>query len=317
MVTVSTSSPRRATRHTRGASHPSRRRTLLERRRARTAYAFLAPAVLVLGIFVFWPMVSSLITSFTDARIVGEREFIGAANYAALLQDDRFWNALGNTALYALVTAPVSVGLALLLAILLNEQIPGRGLFRAVLFFPFVTSLGIISIAWAFMLDPQVGIISGWLSDVGLSIGDGVRDPDWAMPAVMAVGIWRNTGFFMVMYLAGLQTIPNDLREAARLDGATGFKHFTQITWPLLANTTLFVVIIAAIFSFQAFDQMYVMTSGGPFFKTETLVMLIYSAGFEDFQTGYASAISWVLVLIVLVLSLIQLGYFSKKAVQY
>lgn len=302
---------------TRRAFRPARRRSSLERRRAWTAYAFLAPAVAVLALFVFYPMIASLITSFTDARIVGPREFIGLENYVSLLDDKRFWNALGNTALYAAVTAPLSVIFALLLAMLLNQRIPGRGLFRAVLFFPFVTSLGIIAIAWAFMLDPQVGIISGWLSNIGLSVGDGVRDPDWAMPAVMAVGIWRNTGFFMVMYLAGLQTIPNEIREAARIDGATGFKQFTNVTWPLLANTTLFVVIIAAIFSFQAFDQMYVMTSGGPFFKTETLVMLIYSAGFEDFKTGYASAISWVLVLIVFIFSLLQIGYFSKKAVQY
>ncbi|POH62245.1 sugar ABC transporter permease [Cryobacterium zongtaii] len=281
------------------------------------AYAFLVPALAVLGVFVFWPMLSSLVTSFTDARIIGPRNFVGLDNYAQLVGDGRFRNALGNTALYTVVTAPISVGLALFFAILLNRKLPGRGLFRSVIFFPFIASLGIISIAWAFMLDPQVGIIAAWLSEIGLPIGNGVRDPAWAMPAVMIVGIWRNTGFFMVMYLAGLQSIPGELNEAAAIDGASGIRRFTNITWPLLANTTLFVVIIAAIFSFQAFDQMYVMTSGGPFFKTETLVMLIYSAGFKDYDLGYASAVSWVLVLIVLVFSLIQLGYFRKKAVKY
>ncbi|NMM15804.1 MAG: sugar ABC transporter permease [Cellulomonas sp.] len=293
------------------------RRSGVERRRNRVAYAFIAPAVASLGLFVFYPTISSLITSLTDAQIIGPRNFIGLGNYAELFRDPRFWNALRNTSLYAVVTAPISVGLALIFALLLNRRLPARGVFRSVIFFPFIVSLGIISIAWAFMLDPQVGILAAWLSEIGLPIGNGVRDPAWAMPAVMVVGIWRNTGFFMVLYLAGLQSIPREINEAAEIDGASGLRRFRNITWPLLANTSLFVIVIAAIFSFQAFDQMYVMTSGGPFFSTETMVMLIYSAGFKDYRLGYASAVSWILVIIVLAFSLIQIGYFRKKAVQY
>jgi ABC-type sugar transport system permease subunit len=159
--------------------------------------------------------------------------------------------------------------------------------------------------------------VNHWLNQIGLSIGDGVRDPQWAMPAVMLVGIWRNTGFFMVMYLAGLQSIPRELQEAAAIDGAGTLGRFRHITWPLLSNTTMFVMIIASIFAFQAFDQMYVMTGGGPFFRTETLVMLIFNTGFRNFQMGYASAMSWALVAIILVLSLAQIAYFRKRAVRY
>lgn len=287
------------------------------RRRNRAALGFLAPALIILSIFVVYPMFESLRLSFTDARIIGPADWVGVENYLTLATDERFLNAFGNTALYTIVTAPVAVGIALGLAVLLNRQLPARGFFRAVIFFPFVASLSIVSIAWAFLLDPQVGTLAAWLSEVGLPIGNGVRDPAWAMPAVMLVGIWRNVGFFMVMYLAGLQSIPRDVYEAASIDGATGWKQFRSITWPLLSNTTFFVVVMAAIFSFQAFDQMYVMTSGGPFFRTETLVMLIYSTGFKDYDIGYASAISWALVLVVLAFSLGQMKFFSKRTVQY
>jgi ABC-type sugar transport system permease subunit len=134
---------------------------------------------------------------------------------------------------------------------------------------------------------------------------------------VILVGVWKNVGFYMVMYLAALQSIPHEVKEAAEIDGARGWRRFRHVTWPLLANTNMFVFIIATIFAFQAFDQIYVMTGGGPFFKTETLVMEIYRLGFREFQMGYASAISWVLVAIVLALSLVQAGYFSRRAVRY
>jgi multiple sugar transport system permease protein len=296
---------------------PAWRRSRIQRRRAGTALAFLAPALTVITVFVLWPMASALRTSFTNSRVLGDADWVGFDNYTRLASDDRFTNALTNTVWYAAVTTPASVALALGFALLLNRAVPGRGLFRAVLFFPFVASLGVVSIAWAFVLDPQVGLVNHWLNQVGLSIGDGVRDPQWAMPAVMLVGIWRNTGFFMVMYLAGLQSIPRELQEAAAIDGAGTLGRFRHITWPLLSNTTMFVMIIASIFAFQAFDQMYVMTGGGPFFRTETLVMLIFSTGFRNFEMGYASAMSWALVAIILVLSLAQIAYFRKRAVRY
>ena len=137
------------------------------------------------------------------------------------------------------------------------------------------------------------------------------------MVGIMAVGIWRNVGFFMVMFLAGLQSVPREMYEAATVDGAGPWRRFCNVTWPLLSNTTMFVAIIATIFSFQAFDQIYVMTSGGPYFRTETLLMYIYRTGFTNYKMGYAAAISWVLVAIILVLSLGQLAYFSRRTVKY
>ncbi|ACQ79779.1 binding-protein-dependent transport systems inner membrane component [Beutenbergia cavernae DSM 12333] len=293
------------------------RRSTIERRRTRTAVAFLLPAVLILAVFVFWPIANALRTSFTDEAFLPVTNWVGLDNYIRLADDERFWGALRNTAVYTAVTAPVSVAIALGLALLLNRPMRGRAAFRAILFFPWVASLGITSIAWAALVDPQIGMLTSWLRWFGISIGDGLRDPEFAMAAVMFVGIWRNVGFFMVMYLAGLQQIPGHLEEAALLDGAGAWQKFRNVTWPLLANTTMFVVVIAAVFSFQAFDQIYVMTAGGPYFRTETLVMLIYGSAVRDFDVGYATAVSWVLVLIVLTLSLIQMRYFSKRVVQY
>jgi len=239
----------------------------------------MAPSLAILGLFVFWPIASALERSFQDYSI--------------------------------------SVVLALGAALLLNQRIPGRAFFRAAIFLPFVVSLAVVGIAWSFLLDPDIGLVTHWLTSVGIHTGNGIRDPRWAMPAVILVGIWKNVGFYMVMYLAGLQSIPRELQEAALVDGAGAWQRFRTVTWPLLMNTTMFVVIIAAIFGFQAFDQIYVMTGGGPFFKTETLVMAVYRLGFQQFQMGYASAFAWVLAAIVLTLSLAQAGYFGKRRVEY
>ncbi len=223
-----------------------------------------------------------------------------------------------NTLVYAAVTTPLSVGLALALAILLNQRFPARALARTAIFVPVVISLAIVSFAWTFLLDPDIGWISYWLGKVGIDSGQGwLRDPDLAMPAVILVGIWKNVGFYMVIYLAGLQAIPQQLYEAARIDGASGWRKFRHVTWPLLANETMLVAILCAIATLQAFDHIYVMTSGGPFFRTETLVLLVYRLGFSEFRFGYAAAISWVLVGLILVLSLIQLFYFRRRAVRY
>ncbi|MGX5682319.1 carbohydrate ABC transporter permease [Schumannella luteola] len=286
-------------------------------RQAFTAWAFLTPATLVLAVFVFWTLFQSLLTSFTNDSGFSAPQWIGIDNYIRLAGDPRFTNALGNTLIYTAAVVPLSVGIALGLAMLLNTSIPLRGLFRAIIFLPFVTSLGISSIAWWAILNPQIGIVTVWLESVGISAGNGIQDPALAMPLVVMVGVWREVGFFMVMYLAGLQSIPRELRETAQLDGAGFWQSFRNVTWPLLSNTTLFVGIMALVFSFQAFDQIYIMTGGGPAFSTETLVLYIFSTAVERYQLGYASAISWVLVLIVFIVSLAQVGYFSKRSVQY
>ena len=289
----------------------------LYRRRALTAYAFMAPSLVILLVFIVWPMIRALWVSFEDYNVFSGGRWVGLDNYTKLVSDPVFRNALGNTLVYAGVTTPVSVGLALGLALLLNQAIRGRGLFRAAIFLPVVTSLAVAAIAWRFLLDPDIGLFAYWLGRIGLTTKAWLRDPSWAMPAVMLVGIWKNVGFYMVMYLAGLQSIPREFYEASAMDGATRWQRFRYVTWPLLANTTMFVFIIAAIAALQAFDQIYVMTRGGPFFQTETLVMLIYRMGFQEFEMGYASAIAWVLVLLIFSLSIFQVRYFNKRQVRY
>lgn len=295
----------------------TRRRSTLDRRRRLAAYSFLAPALLILGLFVVWPLLQSLWIALTDDTGFGDANFIGLDNYIAVVNDERFLNALGNTALYTLGTVPISIAIGLGLAVALNRRLPMRGFLRAAIFLPFISSMAIVSIAWVYLFDPRIGFVSSWLGVVGISLGDGIRDPNFAMTGVIIVGVWRNIGFFMVLYLAGLQGIPNEINEAAMMDGARAWQRFRLITWPLLANTTMFVGVIAIVSSLQVFDQVYVMTGGGPYFKTETVMMRILDLGVGRFEIGYSTAMAWVLGLLVLAVSLIQLGYFRRRAVQY
>jgi ABC-type sugar transport system permease subunit len=291
------------------------RRSRLYRRRALSAVAFMLPSLVVLAVFMVWPMVQALRISFTDFNVF-QSNWVGLENYRTLIHDEAFRNALGNTLLYAGITTPVSVGLALVFALLLNRKVRGREFFRAAIFLPVITSLAVAAIAWTFLIDPDIGIVPYWLEKVGVQTG-GLGNPTWAMTWVIVVGVWKNVGFYTVMYLAGLQGIPREIYDAAEVDGAETWTRFRTMTWPLLTNTTMFVFVIALIAALQAFDQIFVMTRGGPFFQTETLVMMIYRLGFNEFQMGYAAAISWVLVLLVFALSLLQIRYFNRRLVRY
>ncbi len=287
-------------------------------RRAVTAWLFLAPALIVLIVFTVYPMIQAVYLSLTNYNLIRAAEFIGLDNYVELFRDPAFWNAFGNTVLYAVVVTPVTVIFALVFALMLNQRFVGRAFSRTAIFLPFIVSLGIIAIAWAFLLDPNIGLLSYWLSFIGIVPEQGwLSDPRYAMAAVMMVGVWKNVGFYMVIYLAGLQSIPVDMYEAARLDGAGPWQRFRNITLPLLSNQTLLVSVLALIATLQAFDQIYVMTRGGPFFTTETLVMLIYREGFQELRFGYASSISFVLLIFVFILSMIQFGFLRRKQVTY
>ena len=297
---------------------PRPRRLSMEARRARTAWLFLAPSLIVLALFMVYPMIQAAYLSLTEYNLIRAAEWVGFANYERLVSDPAFWNAFGNTVLYAVVVTPVTVALALVFALMLNQRFVGRSFVRTAIFVPFIVSLGIIAIAWAFLLDPNIGLLTYWLGFFGISPEQGwLSDPNYAMAAVMVVGVWKFVGFYMVIYLAGLQSIPQDLYEAARLDGTNPVQRFRHVTWPLLSNQTLLVSVLALIATLQTFDQIYVMTRGGPFFRTETLVMLIYREGFQNLNFGYASAISFVLLLFVFILSMVQFGYLRRKQVTY
>jgi len=295
-----------------------RRRLSNRGRQTRAAWLFLTPSLAILAVFVLWPMCQAGYLSLTRYNLMQTAQWVGLGNYRQMLHDPAVRNALRNTLVYAAVSTPVSVVLAFALALFLNRAMALRGFLRSAVFLPFVVSLGVVSIAWSFMLDPNIGLLTDWLSHLGISTQQGwLTDPTYAMPTIIAVGVWKNVGFYMIMYLAGLQSIPGELYDAARADGANAWQRLRRVTWPLLANQTMLITIMAAIGTLQAFDQIYVMTHGGPFFQTETLVMFTYRLGFEQNQFGYAAAVSWVLLVLVFVLSMAQFTYFRKRVVTY
>jgi multiple sugar transport system permease protein len=209
---------------------------------------------------------------------------------------------------------PTALVAALLLALLLtNRRLIGRGFFRTALFLPFIVSLAVAAFAWTYLLDPQVGLLNFWLRSVGIQLGNVLQDPALAMPTVVLVAIWKNFGFYMVIFIAGLQEIPESLYEAAKIDGAGAWRRFVSVTLPQLSNTLAFVVVFAMIAALQAFDQIYVMTGGGPYRSTQTVVMEIYQEGFKKLDLGLATALSYVLLLATLILSLIQFRFFGRR----
>lgn len=284
------------------------------RRTSLIALAFLAPALIILVVFVAWPMLSALRLSFTDASGFGQEEYVGLDNYVRVFTDPDVLQALGNTAYYALLFTPTAIVAALLLALLVNHRrLPGRGAFRTALFLPFIVSLAVAAFAWSYLLDPQIGLLNHWLRVFGIQLGNVLQDPSLAMPTVALVAVWKSFGFYLVIFIAGLQEIPSSLYEAARVDGATAWQRFRHITLPMLSNTLAFVMIVALIAALQAFDQIYVMTGGGPYGTTQTVVMEIYTSGFKKLELGFASALSYVLLLITLVLSLVQFRFFGRR----
>ncbi|MGI9093866.1 MAG: carbohydrate ABC transporter permease [Mycobacteriales bacterium] len=284
------------------SSAPRRRRHL------NSAYLFVAPSIILIGVFIAEPIVASGWMSLHDWT-VGEatHKFVGLANYTTLFGDSRFWNALRVTVLYTAVVAVGQVVLGLGIALRLRRTTWYSALVRTAYFFPFIASLVVVGIVWKFMLDPQVGLVDAWLSDVGISPPDWLQSTSLALPTVIVVGIWKNVGFTIIVLLASLQQVPAEQYEAATLDGAGAWHRFRAVTLPALRPALLFTTLIATVTGLQLFDLVFSMTGGGPVFHTESVVMYLYQKGFVEFQLGYASAIAWVLFAIILVVSVIQL----------
>lgn len=284
-------------------------------RRRATVVAFLLPALVILGAFVFWPMIDAFRLSFTDASGFGQEEPVGLENYLRVFTDSDILRAMGNTVVYSLIFTPVAVIVALALALALNDpRLPLRGFFRTWLFLPFIVSLAVAAFAWQYLLDPQVGLLNYWLGTFGVRIGNVLQDPVLAMPTVALIAVWKSFPFYMIVFLAGLQDIPQSLYEAARVDGAGAWARFRHITLALLGNTTGFVLVVATIAALQAFDQIYILTNGGPYQSTQTVVMQIYESGFKDLELGFASALSYVLLVATLLLGLAQFALSSRRA---
>lgn len=291
-------------------------RTSLMRRQGLTGYLFIAPSMIILAVFVFWPIVDTFWLSFHHWNLLDPtHKLIGISNYTKLFHDSEFWNSIFNTVYYTLATVIPTIIISLALAILCSLALRGIGIFKAVYFLPVLTSFAIIAIIWSFLMDPNIGLLTYYLKLLHFPAPDLLRNPRYAMLGVIIVAIWKNAGFNMVIFIAGIQGISPSFFEAAKLDGANSWQRFKYVTLPMLRHTLLFVVIISVISSFQVFDQVYVMTRGGPMFSTETIVYYIYHQGFELMNMGYASAAAWLLFIVVFILTIFQLRAFRYNEV--
>lgn len=282
-------------------------------RQARSATAFVAPALGLVTVFFFLPVVAGLLLSLTDFDVyaIGRpstARFVGLANYATLLHEPTFWQALGNTLYFVLVGGVLSVAASLGAALLLSARgVRWRGFFRTAYFAPVVTTLVAVAIVWRYLYHPRYGLLNLALGWFGLGPIDWLGDPHWAMPAIILLAVWKNFGYNMLIFVAGLGSIPDDLYEAASLDGAGPVRRFLHITLPGLAPVFLFVSVTTMIAYFQLFAEPYVMTQGGPLGSTRSLVLMMYEEGFRWWRMGLASSIAVLLLVITLIGTLVQI----------
>lgn len=284
-----------------------RRKSSAEARRANIdGYLFIAPWLLGLAFFQVIPMLASFVLSFTRYEVLTPAIFIGLQNYREIFTDDPlFWKSLGNTVYYVVGSVPIRLGIALLLAVLLNQQFRGTRIFRTIFYLPSVTSGVAVATVWLWMFEPTYGVINNVLGLLGLPKPPWLGDLDWAMPSIIVMS-FIYIGPTMVIFLAGLQGIPRHLYEAAELDGAGAWSKFINVTLPLLSPVVFFNMVMAVISSFQVFTNVYVMTKGGPANATMVYMLYLYDRAFRYLQMGYASALAWVLFVIILVITLVQ-----------
>lgn len=284
------------------------------------AYFFLAPALISIFVFFFIPVIAAFIISFTDFDIYSlgnysYLKFVGLKNYSNLLSDELFWTSLKNTFYFVLAASPLSIAVSLGAALILNSKLVKlKGLFRLSYFIPVVTTLVAVAIVWRFIYHPRFGILNYLLGFVGINPIDWLGDPFWAMPSIILMSIWKNFGYNMIIFIAGLQNIPEHLYEAAILEGANGWQRFKKITIPMLAPTTIFISIITMIGNFQLFAEPYVMTQGGPLNKTLSVVQYMYQEGFRWWNMGYSASIAFVLFIIIFAGTMIQLKIQKQSA---
>ena len=281
-----------------------KRRVLLE---WLSGYAFLAPSFIILAIFTYFPVGYAMVLSLFKWRIMrGDPVFNGLTNYMLLFTSADFWQAISNTIYFAVGSIPTGMAIALFIAILLNRPMRTLAIYRTAYFLPTITSMVAVSIVWMWIYHPDVGLMNYVLDLLHLPTVRWLNDPVWAMPSIIILSIWRGLGYNVIIYLAGLQNIPEQLYEAAQIDGAGRWQLFRHVTWPLLTPTTFLILIMAVINSFQAFTEFNVMTQGGPLGVTTTIVYYLYQQAFQQFNMSYGSALAMVLFAIILGLTLVQ-----------
>jgi multiple sugar transport system permease protein len=269
-------------------------------------YIYGGPVIIAFLLFNLYPMALGLYLSFTKWDILSPPTFNGLNNWADLLKDDLLWRAVLQTLYYAVASVIGATALSIALALALNQRLKTIGFYRTFFFLPAVTSLVAIAMVWRWIYNTEFGVLNAFLGSLGINPVNWLGDPVLAMPAVILMSIWRSAGFNTVLFLAGLQGVPQEYYEAAEIDGASKWDRFVHITLPLISPTTFFVVVNGLIGSWQVFDQVYILTRGGPLLSTVTVVYLIYSNGFEWYKTGYAAAMAYGLFLIIIVLTAIQ-----------
>lgn len=269
---------------------------------------FLAPALIGFGVFTAYPTVASLVISFADWDLLTPIKWVGWRNYVELVQDPTAIKVFVNTVIFTVVTVPTLLIVPFFLAVALNQKIRFVRFFRAAFFLPVISSMVAMSMVWQWMYNADFGLVNWFLSLFGVDGPSWLSDSHWALVSVVLTSIWKSLGFNMVLFLAGLQGIPDYYYEAAELDGAGWWQRTRSITIPQLAPTTLLVSVMTVISSFQVFDQVVIMTDGGPNHSSSVLVHYIYQEAFKFFQMGYASALGWGLTIFVLLLTLIQFG---------
>ena len=282
-------------------------------------WSFAAPFVILFGIFLALPILAALVLSFTsfglrDLQNPIGASFVGVDNYVRLLSDAKFWKALFNTFYFVVVGVPLTLALGLVIANALSRGITRfRTAFRVGYYLPVITSIVAIAVVWRFLLNPDVGLINMLLKSVGIGGPDWLANPTLAMPSIIAMAVWRNVGFAMVVFVAGMQAIPAMLYEAASIDGAGRWQAFRFVTLPMLRPTILFMLVITTIGYLQLFEEPFVMTGGGPLDATLSVTMYMYQQGFTFFDQGYASAIAYVLFVIVAIVAFLQFKFLREE----
>ena len=293
---------------------PHRRGPSLWKRSGASSYIFLSPTLLVFLTFVVFPVIFSFYLSFHKWNMFSsEKSLVGFDNYRRIIASGEFWMVLRHTLVYTLGTVPLNMVFALLVAYFLNKKIAGKRILRAAFFTPVIISPVAAAVIWRWIYEPNFGLLNYGLTSLGLPAVNWLNDPTAAMFALIVMGVWKSFGVNMVLFAAGLQGIPEHYYEAAELDGAGAFSRFWNITLPLLSPTTFFILVMSVIGSFQVFDIVYVLTSGGPLDSTKVLVFYLYEHAFKYFEMGYASAVAYLMFALIFILTLLQMRYMKNR----
>jgi multiple sugar transport system permease protein len=293
----------------------TKRKIGLKKQEARLGWLFVTPALIGFTIFTFGSILRSLYYALTDWNLLTTPKFVGIKNFIEIFKDKYFYKYMGNTFYFVIILVPSVLVISLILAVVINNKTKGMNVwYRVALFLPSITSTVAVSMVWLWIFNPSMGILNNFLSAVGIHNPPmWLNSTSWSKPALIIMRIWQMSGYYMIMFLSGLQTIPENLYEAAEVDGATKLQRFFKVTIPMLSNTTFIVIILLVIESFNMFESIFIMTSGGPLGSTSTIMYYIYEKAFTNYEMGYASALAWIFFVIILIFTLIQYRFRNEQ----